>query len=200
MITAKSSFKYVFNGFNFTVFKPDNQPFNFLEKEDFDNKFVNLQNFFNDSNDDDKTYWRKFKQYNIYLYSAFYDNRISSGTWPTVRVIAVGQESIMASGSVFCRIRYSTFVETVLVQAVSVGFGIAHNGVWLKEYILVCQLTHFEIPKYVGIITNLEESVEFDLAIVLPFKPKIKQVSKLIFIYQMMSKHQVLLNSSFENL
>ncbi|CAH1800304.1 unnamed protein product, partial [Owenia fusiformis] len=117
----------------------------------------------------------------MYLYSAYYDDRPSLLTNPVIRVIAVS-ESQVEQRKVYCYIWYDVstdpFVE--VAEILHLGAGNNRHGKYFREHIYTCKLqTSKDIPKAISI--ELEETdVKLPepstyMTVQVPEKPETKQ-------------------------
>ncbi|CAD5122269.1 DgyrCDS10712 [Dimorphilus gyrociliatus] len=137
---------------------------------------VKLEQQERDQFNDTAPVWRKINNEHLYIYSAYYDDRNSLGSWPQIQIIVVGQKSTMEGSTQFCRLQYDSGKLDIVDALVNpAGIGIGHDGVWLREYVLTCQLKHFEIPRTVGITRNKADVVDLKINIIKPNKPKVKK-------------------------
>ena len=104
------------------------------------------------------TTWHRVPMYEleVYLYTAFYDDRDSLGSPPVVRVISVA-ERIIEERSFFCQIQYDGPNETYIVKGElgAIGVGVWRHGKFFREFVISCPLlTHPLAPKYVSLTSE----------------------------------------------
>ena len=96
--------------------------------------------------------------YEIYLYTAFYDARVSLASLPVIRIIAVS-EDLKDVPALSCVVNYAADdsqlgvpgVRHVVATSQEIGAGASRHDKEFREYILTCQLKTEHVPVAVGI-------------------------------------------------
>ena len=112
----------------------------------------------------------------IYVYSAFFDDREAIVNGPVIRLIAVTDKSIQER-SIYCQLKYpgSSETEIQLIEPTDIGAGIYRHGVYFREYVLVCPMKNKEkIPTAIGITEDKNKNSSIWLHVEKPVHPKLK--------------------------
>ncbi len=95
-------------------------------------------------------------KHNIYMYSAFFDERRDNGFYPSVRILAVAA-TIPDENPIFCQVWYPGVTNPVVkkVKVKKNGGGHKVSGVWLEQYYFVCHLEmSYPIPRRVSVVSQ----------------------------------------------
>lgn len=96
---------------------------------------------------------KKPQQEQIYLYSAYYDDRPAAGTLPSVRILALS--TLRRNATVHCAVWFQGVDRPYTVRAIvnaDVGSGYTFNRKNHREYAYICPLPAFEpIPATVSV-------------------------------------------------
>ena len=114
--------------------------------------------------------------FELYAYSAFYDDCLSLKSLPCLRIIIVCQKlEDNPHIHLHCKIAYRKENTSIVQPArkLDIGFGVFHHGKWFKEYVLTCDLPAEQIPMEVGIILSNSTMAlpQFWMPIEVPFRP-----------------------------
>ena len=123
---------------------------------------------------DNGTWYNVSSPQELYVYSAFYDDRPSLGTHPVVRIIAVTE--VKDKDPVFCQLYYGNNHTSGLIKVHkdSIGFGVSRHGKVLKEFVFGCPLSNSDVPVAVSILQNGSHVATNRVPVELPAKPKTK--------------------------
>ena len=114
--------------------------------------------------------------FEIYLYTAFYDARVSLASMPIIRIIAVA-EDLAKVPPLQCVVNYQnddslgiTGIRHNTVQPIDIGAGAARHSKIFHEYILNCELKTEHLPALVGIVLDAPSEPEFFIPVEHPTK------------------------------
>ena len=105
-----------------------------------------------------------------YVYSAFYDDRKSLGTFPVVRLIGVAEE--FTNNHFQCLLSYPSRPDHVTPLKVGdIGAGVNRHDKLFKEYIFTCHLYHEDIPENVSIVKTFGDKPNFIMPVEIAARP-----------------------------
>ena len=93
----------------------------------------------------------------VYVYSAFYDDRESLKSKPEVRVIAA-VEIFPINETLYCHVRYAPEKRLKprvgVAKMIEIGFGALRHWKTFKTFVLSCPMTDYEVPRTVSIVNQ----------------------------------------------
>ncbi|CAD5112163.1 DgyrCDS1398 [Dimorphilus gyrociliatus] len=122
--------------------------------------------------------WKYISSLNLSIYSAFYDNRTSLGTWPSIKIIVMAKAKEINKLPPFCHIHF-TLGRNLTVQSIPMELSTTQNYFdrgFYKSYIINCPIGSYKIPVNVGLSTAVDIKPNYYQKILLPESPDIKQV------------------------
>ena len=90
--------------------------------------------------------------FEVYTFSAFYDNRVSLQSLPVIRIVAITEE--LEDKNMFCVVEYEAehCRRVNIVDHFDIGAGAYRHGKNFKEYVLECKLGCEHVPTSVGLV------------------------------------------------
>ena len=124
----------------------------------------------------DGLWYGLIQPYQAFFYSAFYDDRKSLGTLPSIRIVAV-TEPVEDGRKLFCKLFYEGKKQPFITEAeiAFIGAGIVQFGKLFKESLISCQLRDEDIPSTVSLTADAQDRPVFYMPVELPPKPDVKE-------------------------
>ena len=107
----------------------------------------------------------------IYLFSAYYDDRPGLESPPVVRLVAVSE--VLDNRTMLCLLWFEgkESPEKVSMQIDKLGLGVYRHGKLFREYIYTCPLLRDDAPSHVSIVSNEWRWPSTLMRVQLPVKP-----------------------------